>query len=137
MARYRLPVLLAVGILAAAPLHAAFRYMGEWANIDLQTRGIVGFTVRMDGNQLTITMLGSCHPKPCEMGSFPLHLYASAVDKPADIRAAGAQLPTKFSESFVVLTPQTEDTLRVDVYERFTDQSGRVPFTFSETFKRR
>ena len=55
------------------------RLVGEWVNIDSQTRGITKVVIH-NNDEFSISAYGKCHPTDCEWGKVKVHEIAASVD---------------------------------------------------------
>jgi len=56
------------------------RLVGEWTNIDSNTRGISKVIITIENNELAISGFGKCSPTDCEWGKVKAHEIAASVD---------------------------------------------------------
>ncbi|RXK88548.1 hypothetical protein EST62_02600 [Chlorobaculum sp. 24CR] len=111
---------------------------GKWENTDSGARGIT--TLVIDGNARNLTMhaWGKCHPNDCDWGEVAAYPYAPDVSAPLEMtaKAASAMFTTSFSQTLVIVRPAGNNTLRAEVFTRFTGYSNRNNYTAVYTFKR-
>lgn len=55
------------------------RLVGEWVNIDSQTRGITKVVIH-NNDEFSISAYGKCHPTDCEWGKVKVHEIAASID---------------------------------------------------------
>jgi len=114
------------------------QFTGNWKNADPNTRGITTLVISGNGNALRMHAWGKCHPQDCDWGEVDAYAYAPNVSSPIDptAQAVSAVYTTGFSQTLVIVTPAGKNTLRVQVYTRFTDNSNRSNYTATYAFKR-
>lgn len=120
---------------AASPLRAQLgQFQGNWINTNSATKSLVRLVIR--GTE--VHPFGKCHPNPCDWGELPAVAYGpstgAAVRRSAE--ALVATRHTSYSEVIFVIEPVRNHDLRVSTFTRFTDNSGRTPFTVTEFFRR-
>ncbi|MEJ2008256.1 MAG: hypothetical protein P8Z30_08895 [Acidobacteriota bacterium] len=131
-----LSVALLLGVFAAAsPLHAQLaNFQGSWNNTNSGTRSLVRLVIR--GTQ--VHPYAACHPSPCDWGELDAVAYgpsvAAAVQRSAE--ALVAIRHTSFSVVILMIEPSRNHDLKVSTFTRFTDNSGRAPYTVTEFFRR-
>ena len=97
--------------------------VGKWHACDKNTRGIVRIVLGTKGSALTVQVFGSCSPTPCDWGVVEGIAYGDNVSSTEAI-AFTARYDPGFKEAIV--TGQLDNgTLIVDVFNKFTDGSGR------------
>ncbi|MCE1274248.1 MAG: hypothetical protein LWW75_06980 [Chlorobiales bacterium] len=114
------------------------QFTGHWKNIDPNTAGITTIVIDGNANALKMHAWGKCHPKDCDWGQVDAYAYAPNVSSPTEpnAQAVTATYTTGFSQTQVVAAPAGNNTIRANVYTRFTDGSNRSNYTASYTFKR-
>ena len=131
-----LSVAFLLGFLAAAtPLHAQLaQFQGDWVNTNSATKSLVRLVIR--GTE--VHPFGACHPNPCDWGELGAVAYSPNVgaDAQRSAEALVATRHTSYSEVILVLEPTRDHGLRVSTFTRFTDNSGRSPYTLTEVFRR-
>lgn len=135
----KLAPLLLLALFAAPSAFAQLdRFTGDWQNTNPASRGVVRIEVTAAGADVEVRVWGSCHPAPCDWGMRTATVYGPAVEAnaAADARAVSVIYTTKFDEAIVVLKPAGTDLLSAEIFDRFTDRSGRQPFVMAETFRR-
>jgi len=120
---------------AASPLRAQLsQFQGNWINTNSATTSLVRVVIH--GTE--VHPFGKCHPNPCDWGELRAVAYGpsagAAVRRSAE--ALVATRHTSYSEVILVIEPARNHDLRVSTFTRFTDNSGRAPFTITEFFRR-
>ena len=125
-------LLLFTTILFAATANAQKeRFGGFYVSEDPDTRGITRLEIYEDD---AINVWGRCHPADCDWGTEAVVAYAPTVD--ADPQRTARALTATYIHSHavtvLVIKLLKDGRLRVDVFTRFTDGSGRSPYTRKE-----
>lgn len=97
--------------------------VGRWHACDKNTRGIVRIVLGTKGSALTVQVFGSCTPTPCDWGVVEGTAYGDNVSSTEAI-AFTARYDPGFKEA-IVAGQLDNGTLIVDVFNKFTDGSGR------------
>lgn len=100
-------------------------FVGEWVNVDPETRGLTRIIIEREGDVPLVQGFGRCHPKDCDLG----------MTKGRLVRGT---LLAVFEYSFKVLQlrmTRKEDLLVVQEINKFTDGSDR-DYELTEAFKR-
>jgi hypothetical protein len=104
------------------------QFVGQWTNVDAETRGLTKVEVsRLGASSLIVRAYGKCHPTDCDWGAVQLPYAGSPIIVPYKF---------SFKLSNLTVSPQGE-RLVVSVDDRYTDQSGRPDRVSSYTFARR
>jgi hypothetical protein len=131
-----LSIAFVLGFLAAAtPLHAQLaKFRGNWVNTNSATKSLVRLVIR--GTE--VHPFGACHPNPCDWGELRAVAYgpSAGTDARRSAEALVATRHTSYSVVILIIRPARNNELRVSTYTRFTDNSGRAPFTGTEFFRR-
>jgi len=125
--------------LASSTAFAALaQFDGDWHNTDMSHAAVTRLQVQISGSRVSVHAWGKCHPHDCDWGATRAQAYAPAVNSSLthDAKAVSAVFKTGFSETLLVLHPQHGNRLRVALYTRFTDNSGRSNYTRVEHFAR-
>lgn len=105
-------------------------FNGSFINVDPDTRGLTRLTLFDDD---IVNVWGKCHPTDCNWGEEAVVAYAPSVE--SDLRNTAKALSAiyvhRHAVTVLVIKPLKDDRLRVDVYTRFTDRSGRSAYTAS------
>ena len=126
-------------VLGAVPAAAQLtRFTGNWVNVNSGTSGIVRLRIAAAGTAVTVRAFGACTPTPCDWGTQPGIAYGPSVgsNPVGTARAVTVRFQTGFSETILVLRPVGTNRLEVFRFTRFTDSSGRFPFTATEVVQR-
>lgn len=128
-------------VLAPAAASAQLsQFQGDWANTDSATGGVTRLQINTgDGSPVKVHAWGQCHPSDCDMGTTAGFAYGPNVSSNLDAsaQAISAIFKTSFSEAIFIIRPARGSRLQLDVYDRFTDSSGRTAYTTTATFARR
>jgi hypothetical protein len=81
--------------------------LGDWKNVDPNTRDIVRIVVTDAGGAVEVHVWGACHPTPCDWGVVKAVPYASNVDAPlpANAEYLQANYPESFAQTIVIIGP--------------------------------
>jgi len=126
-----LSALILVLVLFAAGADAQkARFAGSFINEDPDTRGLTRLTL-MDND--IVNVWGKCHPTDCNWGEEAIVAYAPGVesDVQRSAKALSAIYVQRHAVNVLIIKPLKDDRLRVDVFTRFTDRSGRSAYTMS------
>lgn len=117
---------------------ALSQFTGNWKNADPNTRGVTALLITGTGDALKMRAWGKCHPQDCDWGEVDAHAYAPDVSSPMEpnARAVSALFTTGFSQTQIIVVPAGNNTIRAEVYTRFTDGSNRSNYTATHTFRR-
>jgi hypothetical protein len=113
------------------------QFSGKWINVDSNNRGITTLDILVTGTNVQVHAWGSCYPNDCDWGT--VDSYAFASDVSSDISSTANSLLAffdfGFSENVLVIRPDGNN-LKVESFDRFTDNSGRSNFLSQYTFQR-
>ncbi|NTV99026.1 MAG: hypothetical protein HGA70_07675 [Chlorobiaceae bacterium] len=114
------------------------QFTGNWKNADPNTSGITTLVISGSGNALRLHAWGKCHPQDCDWGEVEAYAYGPNVSTPLDpsAQAVSAVYTTGFSQTLIIVRPSGGNTIRAEVYTRFTDGSNRSNYNAVYTFKR-
>ena len=111
------------------------RFVGNFVAEDPNTRGITRLVLLADDQ---INIWGRCHPTDCDWGTEYTFTYGPAVE--ADPKASADTLMAVYEPGFatkvVIITPLSDDRLRVEVFTSFNDRSRRSPYKLSQIMVR-
>jgi hypothetical protein len=114
--------------------------LGNWHNVNANTRGIVRIEITNAGGATMVHAWGACHPKPCDWGSVRATRFAPNVSSPlpASTQYLEAVFKTGFSLNTLVIgpSPAPGGVLRSVTLTRFTDNSRRSAYADTEGFKK-
>lgn len=115
-------------IFSAAANAQKEKFVGAFVAEDPNTRGISRLTL---GDDDRVNVWGRCHPTDCDWGTETIFAYAPSVDAhlQSSARAISAIYVKGHATTILVIRPLKDDKLRVDVFTRFTDRSGRTAYT--------
>jgi hypothetical protein len=127
-------VLAAIPSTAFAQLSA---FQGNWRNNDPATRGVTRLQIDTSPN-VTVHAWGKCSPSDCDQGTRNGFAYGPNVSSNlnSSARAISVVFSSGFSEAIYIIRPASGGRLQLDVYNRFTDGSGRTAYVGSGTFIR-
>jgi hypothetical protein len=114
------------------------QFAGKWVNEDPNTGGLSSLQIEVRGRRLRIQAWGKCHPTDCAWGFVQATVHAASVGaNPIESAEAASTLYiTSFSQIIMIIRPIDGDRLRVELFTKFTDESGRADYTRVETFRR-
>jgi hypothetical protein len=121
------------------PTHAGIEhFLGEWINVDANTRSIPKLSVSLAGKDVSVHAWGACHPTPCDWGEVKAETYAENVSSNAITGTAVLRgvFKTSFAETNFSAQLDGEDKLRFETATHFTDNSGRANYSSTDMFKR-
>jgi hypothetical protein len=111
--------------------------LGDWRNVDSNTRGLVRIVIAEAADAIEVHAWGACHPSLCDWGTVKALPYAPNVDTrlPAGAQYLLATFTTSFSETLLIIGPSTSsETLSVLEMGRFTRGNGRSNHAHAELF---
>ena len=113
------------------------QFAGKWVNEDPNTRGLTSLQIEVRGRRLRIQAWGKCHPTDCAWGYAQGTVHAATVSaNPVEhAEAASTLYITSFSQTMMIIRPIEGDRLRVELFTKFTDDSGRADYTHVETLR--
>jgi hypothetical protein len=113
------------------------QFQGNWRNTDPSTRGITRLQIAGE-TPVRIHAWGSCSPRDCDMGTVDGSAYGPSVSSNLNTsaEAVSAIFRTSFSEVIFIIRPARGGRLQADVYDRFTDGSGRTAYATTYFFAR-
>jgi hypothetical protein len=139
---------LALGFAAAMAAAALIRpasatigqLLGDWKNVNPNTRDIVRIMITDVGGAVEVHIWGACSPTPCDWGVVRAIPYAPNVSEPlpADAQYLEADYPQSFAQKKVIIgpAPGLGGELRAISLTRFTDNSGRSNDANTDLFKK-
>ena len=101
------------------------RFVGEWTNKDLETRGITRIHIRQFGGRILVHMWGRCHPKECDWGD------ATARE---DEQALSVTWESRFAARDQKLALLADGSLQLQMHTHFIDRSKRPDRDDTYTF---
>ncbi|HEX8845959.1 MAG TPA: hypothetical protein VF791_15010 [Pyrinomonadaceae bacterium] len=113
-------------------------FQGNWRNTDPGTRGITRLQINTGSSPVRVHAWGSCAPSDCDLGTVDGFAYGPNVTSNLNTsaRAISAIFRSGFNEQLFIIRPAGAGRLQADVYDRFTDSSGRTAFVTTYTFAR-
>jgi hypothetical protein len=113
------------------------QFAGSWSNVDANTRGITNLDISIMDSNANVHAWGKCHPTDCDWGSVQAQAFAPNVSSGllSDANTLIAVFVTSFSQTALVIRP-AGNRLKVDSYDRFTDNSGRSNYLASYVFQK-
>jgi hypothetical protein len=114
------------------------QFAGKWVNEDPNTGGLSSLQIEVRGRRLRIQAWGKCHPTDCAWGYAQGTVHAASVGaNPIESAEAATTLYiTSFSQTIMVIRPVEGDRIRVELFTKFTDESGRADYVTTDTFRR-
>jgi len=114
--------------------------LGDWNNVNPNTRGLVRISIVETAGTIEVHVWGACHPDPCDWGAVKATPYAPNVDTPlpAHTEYLQADFTTSFSTTTLVIGPAPpgpNGELRAFALTRFTDNSHRPAFANAMSFR--
>ncbi len=117
-------------ILGATPAD----FVGNWVNVDSDTRGITRLNIASGSGSPTIEGFGSCSPTDCKWGSTALNLLAHNV---SDDNFEWGIAVWDFGFAELTLTLRLEgDQLVAESFDVFKDNSGRSNYRALYLFRK-
>jgi hypothetical protein len=107
---------------------------GEWANVDLRTRGLTKLVISKTENGWSIGAWGKCHPRDCSWGSVVLAPLGSSVED-YSFNHGFAVWNAGFATKYVTLK-LGNGQLTVETINIFRDRSGRAHYRTLDVFQR-
>ena len=113
-------------------------FQGNWRNTDTATRGITRLQINTGATPVRVHAWGSCAPSDCELGTVDGFAYGPNVSSNlnSSAQAISAIFRSGFSETIFIIRPARGGRLQADVYDRFTDGSGRTAYATTYLFAR-
>jgi hypothetical protein len=110
-------------------------FLGDWANSNPNTNGILRFQILSSGSGYDVHVWGACSP-PCDYGLAPLIFYTGSITDHTGVLYANAVYNFGFETTYLTLQFLSPGTLQLLYLTHFTDNSGRADYSSSETFLR-
>jgi hypothetical protein len=130
----------AAGIVLTGPASATLgQLLGDWKNVNPNTRDIVRIMITDAGGAVEVHAWGACSPTPCDWGTVKAIPYAPNVSAPlpADAQYLEADFPQSFAQVKLIIDPAPAGgELRAVALTRFTDNSGRSNEVNTDLFKK-
>lgn len=113
-------------------------FLGDWRNVDANTRGITRLVIERQRADLSMQAWGQCHPKDCDWGTVQAYAYGPNVSANLNTtaQAVSALFTPTHAQTLVILHKARNDRLRAEVLTRFTDNSNRTNYRNVYTFAR-
>jgi hypothetical protein len=108
--------------------------LGQWSNVNAETRGTIRVAIAKKDGAWTIEMWGKAIPQAIPTGISALHLLGPDVGAKA-LDYGFASWDFKFKAMHVAVHLEG-DRLVVESYNIFQDKSGRSNYRSREVFKR-
>ena len=127
-------LLFSVNIPASAQFN---RFEGNWVNVDQNTGGISRLEISGTANNVRVHAWGACTPTDCDWGEVDGYAYGPNVSANLtdSAEAISAVFGASFKETIVILRFSDRSHLQAEVFDRFTDQSGRSSYFSLDTFE--
>ena len=131
--RFKALLVAAVSAITVSPVTAAGygEFTGDWRNEDAGTSSITRVRVMPTGGGLKVRVWGQCSPSDCDWGTEQAVAYSpSPAGNPAS-QATDLTVTFNpgFAETILHLRDRPGDSLQYTIFTRFTDGSGRKPYT--------
>jgi hypothetical protein len=114
------------------------QFQGNWRNTDSATGGVTRLQINTGASPVRVHAWGKCSPTDCDMGVVDGFAYGpnagSNLNNSAE--AISAIFRTSFSEAIFIIRPARGGRLQAEVYNRFTDTSGRTAYVNTYFFTR-
>lgn len=114
------------------------QFQGNWRNTDSTTGGVTRIQINTGATPIRVHAWGSCSPNDCDLGTVEGYAYGASAGSNlgSTAQAISAVFRTSFSEVTFIIRPVRGGRLQVDVYDRFTDGSGRTAYASTSFFER-
>lgn len=113
------------------------QFSGKWKNVDT-TGALTTLLIEVKGTRVGIRAWGRCRPSDCEWGYATGTAYASSVQ--SNLRETAQAISTiyinSFSQKLLIIRPAGDGQIEVEMFTKFTDQSGRANYTRVERLSR-
>jgi hypothetical protein len=114
--------------------------LGNWKNVNANTRDIVRLEITNTGGAINVHAWGACSPTPCDWGTKQAVPYGPNVSAPLPAQAQYLQVEYTTSFSIVTLvigpSPAPGGDMHTIALTRFTDKSGRSAYATADLFKK-
>ena len=137
-----LPILCLLLISAPIASAQANQVAGRWKNVDPDTRGLTSIVITFRGNAVDIQVWGKCHPQDCAWGHASGTSYTTLPDANAEtsstqpMQVISTIYNHSFAEAFLIIRPDENDRIKVELLRKYTDQSHRPNHRGVWTFAR-
>lgn len=109
--------------------------VGSWENVNPQTQGITKIVIT-DNKGIAIRAFGACKPQSCDWGVVSGSAYGRNETSTRAI-AFLATFNNGVTESLITGSSRAGESMRVEVFTKFVDGSGRFDYTFTDVFVRK
>jgi len=129
---------LAVALSMGAAFGQVGELIGDWKNIDPNTRGLTRVLITESGTDVVVHGWGRCHPADCDWTPVSGIVYGRTVKDSlaSTAHAISALSRSGFGETLIIAHLIALNQLQVETMTRFTDGSGRASYAQVETFTR-
>jgi hypothetical protein len=138
--RLKALIIAAVAALSVSPAMAAGygEFTGDWRNEDGSTSSITRVRVTPAGGGLNVRVWGQCTPSDCDWGAEQAIAYSPSPGQNPVVRATDLTVAFNpgFAQTILHLKDLPGDRLQYTLFTRFTDGSGRNPYTTSGTLRK-
>jgi hypothetical protein len=138
--RFKALIIAAVAAMSVSPAMAAGygEFSGDWRNEDASTSSITRVRVTAAGGGLNVRVWGQCSPSDCDWGSEQAVAYSPSPGQNPATRATDLTVTFNpgFAQTILHLRDLPGDRLQYTIFTRFTDGSGRNPYTTSGTLRK-
>lgn len=113
-------------------------YIGNWVNVDPNTRGVTRIVIRRAGGAVRLGAFGQCHPTDCDWGTVNALPYGPSVttNPLAQTRALLARFAPAHARILMLVERVSGARLRAKVLTRFVDASGRRNYVRTYLFRK-
>lgn len=129
---------LVLTFVAVSPASASSnQFVGKWVNSDSNTNGITKINIALVSGTFTVAAFGKCTPTDCDFGVSTVTAFGPDVSAvlPDKVGALMAVFKESFAVDTLIINPAKGDTLQVQDFVHFTDNSGRTDYTKTYTFE--
>jgi hypothetical protein len=102
-------------------------FIGDFQNIESNTRGIIRVEIDQQQKRIYIHAWGKCHPEDCDWGRVQMEPYFARVDATSlmEVTALKAVFDQGFAVATLAILPYDSDKIQIITLTHFTDRSGR------------
>ncbi len=109
-------------------------FLGEWTNVDKENGGVTRLSIKSSDDGATLQAWGKCSPEDCDWGVTELHLLGDSVSD-REQKYGFASWDHRFKLAHMTLRME-KNVLVADLYDIFTDDSGRANYRSIHKFRR-
>jgi len=130
---FKLPWDLSLDATVIVPPTAPTSLVGEWKNVDANTRGLTRLSVASGPD--VVHAWGRCHPSDCDWGAMPASRFSNSVAG-GNVAALRAVFKPSFAERTITIITSGLNMIDVEIFTHFTDNSGRADYSERDKFMR-